>query len=30
VLEIYDRWFKKLGKPFPLLVTMYGLNGLPE
>jgi ABC-type amino acid transport substrate-binding protein len=30
IVEVYDRWFGKLGKPSPLLVTMYALNGLPE
>ena len=30
VIEIYDRWFGKLGKPSALLVAMYALNGLPE
>ena len=30
VIEIYDRWFGKVGKPSGLLVAMYGLNGLPE
>jgi ABC-type amino acid transport substrate-binding protein len=30
VIQIYDRWFGKLGKPSGLLVAMYGLNGLPE
>jgi len=30
VIEIYDRWFGKLGKPSPLLVAMFALNGLPE
>jgi ABC-type amino acid transport substrate-binding protein len=30
VIEIYDRWFGKLGKPAGLLVAMYALNGLPE
>jgi ABC-type amino acid transport substrate-binding protein len=30
VIEIYDRWFGKLGKPGGLLVAMFALNGLPE
>jgi len=30
VIEIYDRWFGKIGKPSGLLVAMYALNGLPE
>jgi hypothetical protein len=30
IVEVYDRWFGKLGKPSPLLVTMYALNGLPS
>jgi ABC-type amino acid transport substrate-binding protein len=30
VIDIYDRWFGKLGKPSGLLVAMYALNGLPE
>jgi glutamate/aspartate transport system substrate-binding protein len=30
VIEIYDRWFGKLGKPSGLLIAMYALNGLPE
>jgi len=30
VMEVYDHWFGKLGKPSQLLVTMFALNGLPE
>ena len=30
VMEIYERWFGKFGKPSPLLIAMYALNGLPE
>ena len=30
VMEIYDRWFGKIGRPTGLLVAMYALNGLPE
>jgi len=30
VIEVYDRWFGKLGKPTALLIAMYALNGLPE
>jgi len=30
VLEVYERWFGKLGKPSPLLLAMYALNGLPD
>jgi len=30
VIEIYDRWFGKIGRPTGLLVAMYALNGLPE
>jgi ABC-type amino acid transport substrate-binding protein len=30
IIQVYDRWFGKLGKPSPLLVTMFALNGLPE
>lgn len=30
ILEIYDRWFGKLGKPSPLLVATWATNGLPE
>jgi ABC-type amino acid transport substrate-binding protein len=30
VIEIYDRWFGKIGKPSGLLMAMYALNGLPE
>jgi ABC-type amino acid transport substrate-binding protein len=30
VIEIYDRWFGKLGKPSGLLIAMYALNGLPD
>jgi glutamate/aspartate transport system substrate-binding protein len=28
--EIYERWFGKLGKPGPLLVSMYYLNAIAE
>jgi ABC-type amino acid transport substrate-binding protein len=30
IIEVYDRWFGKLGKPTPITVAMYVLNGLPE
>lgn len=30
VTEIYDRWLARLGKPGPLLVSMYMLNAVPE
>jgi ABC-type amino acid transport substrate-binding protein len=30
VVEVYDRWMGKLGKPADVLVVMYLLNGLPE
>lgn len=30
VLQIYSRWFGKLGKPGNLLVAMYALNAIPE
>ena len=30
ILQIYGRWFGKLGKPGNLLVAMYALNALPE
>jgi ABC-type amino acid transport substrate-binding protein len=30
VLQIYGRWFGKLGQPGNLLVAMYALNALPE
>ena len=30
IMEIYDRWFGKLGKPSPLLVATWATNGLPE
>ena len=30
IIEVYDRWFGKLGKPTPMTVAMYVLNGLPE
>jgi ABC-type amino acid transport substrate-binding protein len=30
VMEIYERWFGKLGKPSPLLVSTWATNGLPE
>lgn len=30
IMEIYDRWFGKLGKPTPLLVATWATNGLPE
>jgi glutamate/aspartate transport system substrate-binding protein len=30
VMQIYGRWFGKLGKPGNLLLAMYALNALPE
>jgi glutamate/aspartate transport system substrate-binding protein len=30
IMQIYGRWFGKLGKPGSLLVAMYALNALPE
>src|SRR5262249_60321298 len=30
VLQIYGRWFGKLGQPGNLLVAMYALNAIPE
>ena len=30
VIEVYDRWFGKLGKPTEMLIAMYLLNGLPQ
>jgi polar amino acid transport system substrate-binding protein/glutamate/aspartate transport system substrate-binding protein len=30
IVEIYDRWFGRLGKPGPLLLSMYLLNALTE
>jgi ABC-type amino acid transport substrate-binding protein len=30
IMEIYQRWFSKLGKPSPLLVSTWATNGLPE
>ncbi len=30
IVEIYDRWFGKLGRPGPLLTAMYFLNAIPE
>jgi ABC-type amino acid transport substrate-binding protein len=30
IMQIYDRWFGKLGKPSQFISTMYLLNGLPE
>lgn len=30
IAEIYDRWFGKLGKPGPLLLSMYYLNAFTE
>ena len=30
ILEIYDRWFGKLGKPSPAIFAVYNLAGLPE
>lgn len=30
ILEIYDRWFGKLGKPSPAIFAVYNLSGLPE
>jgi glutamate/aspartate transport system substrate-binding protein len=30
ILETYDRWFGKLGKPSPAIFAVYNLNGLPE
>ena len=30
IVEIYDRWFGKVGRPGPLLSAMYYLNAFPE
>lgn len=30
ILNIYNTWFGKLGKPSPALTAMYEINGLPE
>jgi glutamate/aspartate transport system substrate-binding protein len=30
VMQIYGRWFGKLGKPGNLLLAMYALNAIPE
>ena len=30
IVEIYDRWFGRLGKPGPLLLSMFLLNALTE
>lgn len=30
IVEIYDRWFGRIGKPSGLLIGMYTLNALPE
>jgi ABC-type amino acid transport substrate-binding protein len=30
IIELYQRWFGKLGKPSPLLVSTWATNGLPE
>jgi ABC-type amino acid transport substrate-binding protein len=30
ILDIYDRWFGKLGKPSPAIFAVYNLAGLPE
>ena len=30
ILNIYDRWFGKLGKPSPAIFAVYNLSGLPE
>jgi len=30
IMQIYGRWFGKLGKPGALLLAMYALNAIPE
>ena len=30
IMQIYGRWFGKLGQPGNLLVAMYALHALPE
>jgi len=30
ILQIYDRWFGKIGEPGTLLVAMWAISGLPE
>jgi ABC-type amino acid transport substrate-binding protein len=30
IMQIYGRWFGKLGKPGNLLIAMYALHALPE
>lgn len=30
IMEVYERWFGKIGKPSPLIFALYMLNGVPE
>ena len=30
IMEIYERWFGKFGKPSPSIIAVYMLNGVPE
>ena len=30
IMDTYDRWFGKLGKPSPGIFAVYNLNALPE
>ena len=30
IMDIYERWFGKIGKPAPGLLAVYMLNGVPE
>ena len=30
IMEVYDRWFGKLGKPSPAIFAVYNLAGVPE
>jgi len=30
IMQIYARWFGKLGEPGNLLIAMYALHALPE
>jgi ABC-type amino acid transport substrate-binding protein len=30
ILEVYNRWFGRLGAPGPLLISLYAIEGLPE
>jgi hypothetical protein len=30
ILEVYNRWFGRIGPPSALLISLYAIEGLPD